>query len=83
MAQGQDNDAGLDRLRDVLESMIGELNRSVDGTPEARQARDQLVQLTESLRAATARAGDELRPELVTMLRQANAELRRRTHLDE
>jgi hypothetical protein len=81
--QGQDNDAGLGHLRDALDSMIGELNRAVDGTPEAQQARDQLVHLTESIRAAAARAGDEMRPELVSLLRQANAELRRLTHLDE
>jgi hypothetical protein len=63
--------------------MIEQLDRAVDGTPEAQQARAQLVHLTESIRAAAERAGDELRPELVSMLRQANAELRRRTRLDE
>lgn len=81
--QRQDNDAGLGPLRESLQSMIQELNRAVDGTPEAQQARSQLVHLTESIRSAAARAGDELRPELVSMLRQANAELRRRTRLDE
>ena len=80
---GPDNDAGLGRLRDSLEAMMRDLNRAVDGTPEAEQARDQLVHLTESIRAAAARAGEELRPELINMLRQANAELRRRNHLDQ
>ncbi len=46
------------------------------GTPEAEQARDQFVRLTESIRAAAERAGDELRPELVTLLRQASASVR-------
>jgi hypothetical protein len=77
--QRPDNDAGLARLRDSLHSMIEEVNRAVDGTPEAQQARDQFVQLTTSIRAAAERAGDELRPELINMLRQANAELRRYT----
>jgi hypothetical protein len=81
--QRHEDDAGLGRLRDSLQSMIGELNRAVDGTPEAIEARDQLVHLTESIRAAAERAGDELRPELAGMLRQANSELRRFTHLDE
>lgn len=82
--QRQDDDgAGLGQLRDSLQSMIQELNRAIDGTPEAQQARDQLVHMTESIRTAAERAGDELRPELVSMLRQANAELRRRTRLDE
>lgn len=81
--QRQDTDLGLARLRDSLQSMIQDVNRAIDGTPEALQARDQLVQLTESIRAAAERAADEVRPELQTMLRQANAELRRLTHLDE
>jgi hypothetical protein len=82
--QRQDTDeAALGGLRDSLQSMIQELNRAVDGTPEAQQARDQLVHLTESIRAAAERTSEELRPELVTLLRQANAELRRLTLLDE
>src|ERR1700682_5744148 len=74
--QRQDSEAALGPLRDALRSMIQDANRGIDGTPEAQQARDQLVRLAESLRAAAARAGDELRPELLSMLRQANAELR-------
>jgi hypothetical protein len=81
--QRQDNDVGLARLRESLQSMIQDLNRAVEGTPEAQQARDQFVHLTESIRAAAERTSDELRPELLSMLRQANAELRRLTHLDD
>ena len=81
--QRQDSEAALGPLRDALRSMIQDVNRGIDGTPEAQQARDQLVRLTESIRAAAARAGDEVRPELLSMLRQANAELRRLTRLDE
>ena len=81
--RGQETDAGLGRLRDSLESMIQELNHAIDGSPEAQQARDQLAQLTQSIRAAAERAGNEVRPELLTILRQANAELRRRARLDE
>jgi hypothetical protein len=81
--QRQDTDARLGGLGELLGSMIQDVNRAIDGTPEAQQARDQLVRLTESIRAAAERAGDEVRPELLAMLRQANAELRRRTRLDE
>jgi hypothetical protein len=81
--QRQETDPGLGRLRDALQSMIQDVNRAVDGTPEAQQAREQLVRLTETIRTTAERASDELRPELVSMLRQANAELRRRTRLDE
>jgi hypothetical protein len=75
--QRQDAEAGLGGLRDALDSMIQEVNRAVEGTPEAQDARAQLVQVTERIRAAAERASDELRPELLSMLRQANAELRR------
>jgi ElaB/YqjD/DUF883 family membrane-anchored ribosome-binding protein len=78
-----DADSGIGRLRELLSSALQELNGAVDGTPEAQQARDQFVRVTESLRAAAERAGDEVRPELVRMLRQANAELRRRSGLDD
>lgn len=81
--QRQDTQAGLAPLRESLQSMLAQVDRAFDGTPEAQQARDQLVRLTESLRAAAARAGDEVRPELLSMLRQANAELRRLTRLGE
>lgn len=81
--QRQDADSDMGRLREVLSSAVHELNRAVEGTPEAQQARDHFVRVVESLRAAAARAGDELRPELLRMLRQANAELRRRSGLDE
>jgi hypothetical protein len=81
--QSQDNAPGLSGLRAALQSMIQDVNRTVDGTPEAQVARDRLAEMTEKIRAAAERAGDELRPELVNMLRQANAELRRLTRLDD
>jgi hypothetical protein len=81
--QRPESEAGLGGFRASLDLLIQDVNRAIDGTPEGQQARDQLVRLTESIRAAAERAGDELRPELVSMLRQANAELRRFTRLDE
>jgi hypothetical protein len=81
--QRQDPEAGLGPLRDSLHAMIQEVNRAIDGSPEGQRARDQLVQLAESIRTAAMQAGDEVRPELLSMLRQANAELRRLTHTDE
>jgi hypothetical protein len=81
--QGADTGTSLGRLSDVVAAAIDQLNRAVDGTPEAVEARDQLVELRENLRAAVERAGTELRPELLNMLRQANGELRRRSGLDD
>src|SRR5229473_6893898 len=57
--QRQDADVGLNRLRDSLQAMIQDMNRAVDGTPEAQEARDRFVEVTEKLRAAAERAGDE------------------------
>src|SRR5260370_37561190 len=58
--QSQDADASLSPLRDMLASAIQQLNRTVDGTPEATAARDQLGQLSESIRTAVARSSAEL-----------------------
>ena len=41
------------------------------------------MQLAESIRVAAAQAGDQVRPELVNLLRQANAELRRLGQIEE
>jgi len=81
--QRLDGEADLEQLRLSLQSAIDTLNRAVDGSPETAQARDQLVRLANSIRVAAEHAGDEVRPELLALLRQANSELRRRAHLDE
>jgi hypothetical protein len=84
--QQTDNDQRMRELHDSLNSMIEDLNRTVEQsatTPEAQQARDQFARLTESIRQAAEQATKELRPELVSMLRQANAELRRLTRSDD
>jgi hypothetical protein len=80
-----DNHAADDQvrgMRESLNSLADEVNRTVAQgfeTPEGARARAQLEQLTESIRSALEQTGDELRPELLTLLRQANAELRRLT----
>ena len=81
--QRPEDDAGLGRLHESLDTILQDVNRAVDGTPEGQQARDQLAQMIDSIRAAAEQAGDELRPELLRMLRQANTELRRFTRLGE
>lgn len=79
--QENDTDSALGRLREVVADSVNDLNHAVDGSPEATQAREQLVELRDSLSSAVERAGTELRPELLKLLRQANAELRRRSGL--
>ena len=84
--QRTDNDQRMRELHDSLNSMIEDVNRTVEQsatTPEAQQAREQFARLTETIRQATEQATKELRPELISMLRQANAELRRLTRTDE
>ena len=82
----QESGERVRELQDSLQSIIDEVNHAVDqgiATPEAQQARAQLTRLTESIRVAAERTSEELRPELVALLRQANAELRRLTGQDE
>ncbi len=71
----------LQQLREMLDSATADWNTAVEGTPEAQQAREQFMRVTESLNAAFERAGEQMRPELVRLLRQANAEIRRRSGL--
>jgi hypothetical protein len=78
-----DGDAVLRSFRESLGSVVDDLNRTAESTDEGRQARDELGRLVESIREATAQAGAEVRPELLKLLRQANAELRRFSRLDE
>jgi len=78
--RGQNGDSTLARLQEMFFSATQQLNDAVDGTPEAQQARDQLSGLANSLNSAIERAGDQVRPELLKMLRQANAELRKRAN---
>ena len=84
--QRQDSPERVRELQESLESIVAEVNRAVNegiATPEAQQARAQLTRLTESIRTAAERTTGELRPELVALLRQANAELRRLTGQDD
>lgn len=78
--RSQNADSTLARLQEMFFSASQQLNDAVDGTPEAQQARDQLASLANSLNSAIERASDQVRPELLRMLRQANSELRRRAN---
>jgi hypothetical protein len=78
-----ETEAALARLRELLHTATQEWNSSVEGTPEAQQARERLTSLADSLSAAAERAGEQVRPELLRLLRQANAELKRRSGLDQ
>jgi hypothetical protein len=79
--QSQDAESALGQIREMVGAATQQWNDAVDGTPEAQQAREQLVRLTEALNSAVGRAGEQVRPELLRLLRQTNAELRRRSGL--
>ena len=79
----QEDDAGLARLRELLQAMLQGAGGALEGTPEAEQTREHLASLRDSIRASIDQASSELRPELVSMLRQVNAALRRHTGLEE
>ena len=75
--QRSDGDSLIGGLRASLGSIVEDVNHAGEGSPETQRARDELTRLVESIRAAAAQAGEEVRPELLTMLREANAQLRR------
>jgi type VI protein secretion system component VasF len=78
--QRQDYQAPVRDLQASLQAMLDAVARAVDestATPEAQQARDRLNRVAESVRTATERTTQELRPQLLAALRQVNEELRR------
>jgi len=78
--QRRENRERVQELRDSLQSMAQEVNRAIEesvATPEAQQAREQLSRVSESVRVAVERSTQELGPELLSVLRQINADLRR------
>ncbi len=76
--QRSDGDALLGGLRESLNSIVERVDRAPDGgNPETERARDDLTRLADSIRDAATQAGEDLRPELVNLLREANAQLRR------
>jgi hypothetical protein len=81
--QRSDDDPIVRQLRESVEDAIGQLDRATAESPETRDAREQLQRLVEAIRTAAERAGEEMRPELLAILRRANTELRRVTGVDD
>jgi hypothetical protein len=81
--QRSEGDTLINGLRQSLTSIGEDLNRAAEDTPEAKRARDDLTRLVESLRTAASQASDEVRPELLNLLREANAQLRRLGQVDQ
>jgi hypothetical protein len=77
-----DTQGVLGQLRLAVQGAIDDLNDASASSAETRQARDQLGRLAASIREAAERAGDDVRPELLSLLRRANTELRRAADLD-
>ena len=80
--QRSDSEPFVSQMRESIDDAIERLDRAAADNTETREARDQLVRLAEAVRSAAERAGDEVRPELLSLLRTANAELRRFGGLD-
>jgi hypothetical protein len=72
----------VDQLRQAMQGAVHDLNDAAGSTAQTREARDQLARLAESIRDAAARASDDVRPQLLDLLRRANTELRRAADLD-
>ena len=81
--QRSEGDTLLSSLRESLNAIVDDVNRTDADSPESQRARNELSHLIESLRTAATQATDDVRPELVTLLREANAQLRRLGQLDD
>ncbi|HEY3058942.1 MAG TPA: hypothetical protein VGL99_08220 [Chloroflexota bacterium] len=75
--QRSEGDTLIGGLRESLSSIVEDVNRATEGSPETQRARNELTRLVESIRAAAIQSGNEMRPELLNLLREANAQLRR------
>jgi hypothetical protein len=80
--EGAEAQSVLGQLRAAVQGAIDDLNHAAGSTEQTRQARDQLTRMAESIRDAAGRAGEDVRPQLLELLRRANAELRRAGDLD-
>jgi hypothetical protein len=80
--QKSENDPVMAEMRETVQRLIDDVRHAADGSAETQQAREQLSRLTAALRDGIARAGDDVRPELIELLRRANAELRRHGGVD-
>jgi ElaB/YqjD/DUF883 family membrane-anchored ribosome-binding protein len=77
------SDTNRQRVQEMqtgLESMINEVGQAIKDTatsPEAQQARSEAEKALETVRAAGEQTIQEVRPHLVSTLRQLNAELQK------
>ena len=75
--QRSESEPFVSQMRESIEDAIGRLDRAAADNAETREARDQLMGLVDTIRTAAERAGEDLRPELIDLLRRANSELQR------
>lgn len=75
--QEPENQASLRALQEAVRSASAEIDRAFADTPEAQRARERLRRLRDEVRASAERAAEELRPELLALVREANIRLRR------
>jgi len=81
--QHQENRERVRGLQRSLQAMVDDVNRAIEEsvtTPEAQQAREQLSRVTESVRVAVETSTKDLGPDVLSVLRQMDADLRRMAH---
>ncbi len=74
----EENRRRMHQMQDGLESMVTEVNRAIHETvdsPQGQQVRNDVERTAENLRSATEQAVQEVRPQLLTALKQATQEL--------
>ncbi len=78
--ENEQNQQRLHEMRNGLESIVHNVDQAIQETaasPEGQQIRSEANRAAESLRSATEQTAQEVRPHLVSALRQVNEELQK------
>lgn len=78
--ENEQNQQRLHEMRTGLESIVHNVDQAIQETaasPEGQQIRSEAGRAAESLRSATEKTAQDVRPHLVSALRQVNEELQK------
>ncbi len=78
--ENEENRRHVQEMRNGLEAMVQEVNQAIRDTatsPQAKQAREEARRAAESVRTASEQTVQQVRPHLVSALRQMNEELQK------
>lgn len=78
--QDEENRRRMEQMRDGLQSMVNEIGKTIDETahsPQGQRVISEAERAAQNLREASEQTVQDVRPHLVSALRQVNAELQK------